>query len=103
MPYLGTYWQVYEMMVDGVCGENVKLWLPFLLRLAETRKTAPTARDLTSANPPPTAVDGGWLSTFLILTGLGNFIQKMNLTWCYLEVLSTTYIVRFERAIPYSH
>jgi hypothetical protein len=43
--YLGTYWQVYEMMVDGVRGENVKLWLLFLFRLAETRKAAPTARD----------------------------------------------------------
>jgi hypothetical protein len=33
------------MMVDGVRGENVKLWLLFLFRLAETRKAAPTTRD----------------------------------------------------------
>lgn len=60
MSYLGSYWEVYEMVVDGVW-KTSSCGFRFLFRLAETRKAAPVARDLTW---PSTADDGELLQFF---------------------------------------
>ncbi|KAG2026490.1 hypothetical protein GB937_002002 [Aspergillus fischeri] len=39
MSYLGTYWQVYETMVDGVRWEKVKLWLPIPVQTCGDKKS----------------------------------------------------------------